>query len=55
MRKSKKFILKNGGAENVNVFTRISLALFGQISWESIPYMPVEIMKFPKMVSFQYL
>ena len=28
MKKAKKFILSNGGAENVNVFTRISLALF---------------------------
>ncbi len=52
MRKAKKFILNNGGAENVNVFTRISLALFGQISWESIPYMPIEIMKFPKWFPF---
>ena len=52
MRKAKKFILSNGGAENVNVFTRISLALFGQISWESIPYMPIEIMKFPKWFPF---
>ena len=52
MKKAKKFILSNGGAENVNVFTRISLALFGQISWESIPYMPIEIMKFPKWFPF---
>ena len=52
MKKAKKFILSNGGAENVNVFTRISLALFGQISWESIPYMPIEIMKFPKWFHF---
>ena len=52
LKKAKKFILKNGGAENVNVFTRISLALFGQISWDSIPYMPIEIMKFPKWFPF---
>ena len=50
--KAKTFILKNGGAENVNVFTRISLALFGQISWHSIPYMPVEIINFPKWFPF---
>jgi squalene-hopene/tetraprenyl-beta-curcumene cyclase len=50
--KAKTFILKNGGAENVNVFTRISLALFGQISWHCIPYMPVEIINFPKWFPF---
>ena len=50
--KAKTFILKNGGAESVNVFTRISLALFGQISWSSIPYMPVEIINFPRWFPF---
>ena len=50
--KAKTFIIKNGGAENVNVFTRISLALFGQISWNSIPYMPVEIINFPGWFPF---
>ena len=50
--KAKNFILKNGGAENVNVFTKISLALFGQISWASIPYMPIEIINFPSWFPF---
>ncbi len=50
--KAKKSILKKGGAYNVNVFTKISLALFGQISWESIPFMPIEIIKFPKWFPF---
>ena len=50
--KAKNFILKNGGAENTNVFTKISLALFGQISWTSIPYMPIEIINFPKWFPF---
>ena len=50
--KAKSFIIKKGGAENVNVFTRISLALFRQISWNSIPYMPVEIINFPKWFPF---
>ena len=50
--KARSFIIKKGGAENVNVFTRISLALFGQISWNSIPYMPVEIINFPKWFPF---
>ena len=52
LKKAKKCILKMGGAEKVNVFTKISLALFGQMSWESIPYMPIEIMKFPNWFPF---
>ena len=31
MQLAKKFIIKNGGAEQSNVFTRITLAQFGQI------------------------
>ena len=34
MEKARKKILDLGGAENCNVFTKISLALFGQISWK---------------------
>ena len=52
MKLAKDFIIKNGGAEQSNVFTRITLALFGQISWESIPYMPIEIINFPKWFPF---
>ncbi len=52
MKKAKKFIQKNGGAESVNVFTKVSLALFNQISWKAIPYMPIEIIKFPKWFPF---
>ncbi len=52
MKLAKKFIHKKGGAENVNVFTRISLALFGQVSWKSVPFMPVEIINFPMWFPF---
>ena len=52
MIKAKECILKLGGIEKLNVFTRISLALFNQISWESIPFMPIEIMKFPNWFPF---
>ena len=52
MLKARDCILKNGGAEKVNVFTRITLALFQQISWNSIPFMPIEIIKFPKWFPF---
>ena len=52
MIKTKNLILKLGGAENVNVFTKITLALFGQISWKCIPVMPIEIIKLPKWFPF---
>ena len=52
MVKAKKKILDLGGANNCNVFTKISLALFEQISWKKIPSMPVEIMSLPKWFPF---
>ena len=52
MIKAKKCILLNGGVEKVNVFTRITLALYGQITWSSIPFMPIEIMLFPNWFPF---
>ncbi len=52
LKRAKSYILKNGGAEKVNVFTKITLALFNQISWKSIPFMPIEIIKFPKWFPF---
>ena len=52
MIKAKKCILLKGGVEKVNVFTRITLALYGQITWSSIPFMPIEIMLFPNWFPF---
>ena len=49
---SKNKIRELGGAENSNVFTRILLALFRQISWETVPVMPIEIMRLPKWFPF---
>ena len=45
---ARQWILSNGGAESVNVFTRITLAVFGQIPWRTVPAMPVEIMLLPQ-------
>ena len=47
MRKAKNWVHENGGAETVNVFTRITLAMFGQLNWKTVPAMPVEIMFLP--------
>ena len=37
-----------GGTSNANVFTRIQLALFGELPWTSIPSMPVEMLLLPR-------
>ncbi|UMM64723.1 Squalene--hopene cyclase [Aristophania vespae] len=44
MRRARKAILARGGAERTNVFTRIQLALFGEVPWDAVPVMPVELM-----------
>jgi squalene-hopene/tetraprenyl-beta-curcumene cyclase len=45
--KARQFILERGGALASRVFTRIYLALFGQVSWDGIPLLPVEFMLLP--------
>ena len=50
--KAKLFILSKGGAEKSNVFTRIMLALFQQVSWETIPWTPQELILLPKSSPF---
>jgi squalene-hopene/tetraprenyl-beta-curcumene cyclase len=48
MMKARKAILAHGGAEQSNVFTRILLAQFGELSWGHVPTMPVEIILLPR-------
>jgi squalene-hopene/tetraprenyl-beta-curcumene cyclase len=45
--KAREFILARGGALKTRVFTRIFLALFGQVSWDGIPLLPVEFILLP--------
>jgi squalene-hopene/tetraprenyl-beta-curcumene cyclase len=52
MARARAAILARGGAARANVFTRIALALFGQLPWRGVPYIPVEIMLFPKWFPF---
>ncbi len=47
MRSAREAILENGGAACANVFTRITLALFRQVPWRAVPFIPVEIMLLP--------
>jgi len=48
MAKARSAILGHGGAGQVNVFTRILLAQFGELSWAHVPTMPVEIVLLPR-------
>jgi squalene-hopene/tetraprenyl-beta-curcumene cyclase len=52
MRRAREAILAAGGAAQSNVFTRIALALFGQVPWRAVPEMPVEIMLLPSWFPF---
>jgi len=52
MAKARTAILEHGGAANANVFTRITLALFGQVPWRAVPVMPVEITLLPSWFPF---
>jgi squalene-hopene/tetraprenyl-beta-curcumene cyclase len=52
MARARAAILDAGGAERTNVFTRIQLALFGQVPWRAVPTMPVEIMLLPEWFFF---
>ncbi|MGJ0516024.1 MAG: squalene--hopene cyclase [Methylomicrobium sp.] len=52
MRRLREWILSQGGAAKANVFTRIALATFEQLPWRGVPYVPAEIMLFPKWFPF---
>jgi squalene-hopene/tetraprenyl-beta-curcumene cyclase len=52
MARARRAILDGGGAMQCNVFTRISLALFGQVPWQAVPVMPLEIMLLPRWFPF---
>jgi squalene-hopene/tetraprenyl-beta-curcumene cyclase len=52
MVKARKAILAHGGAARANVFTRITLALFRQIPWRGVPFIPVEIILLPRWFPF---
>ncbi|WP_375596377.1 squalene--hopene cyclase [Algihabitans albus] len=52
MAAARQRILEAGGAAKANVFTRIALALFGQVPWRAVPVMPVEIMHLPRWSPF---
>ncbi len=52
MARLRNYILSQGGAAKANVFTRIALAIFEQLPWRGVPFIPVEIMLLPKWFPF---
>jgi squalene-hopene/tetraprenyl-beta-curcumene cyclase len=52
MARARAAILKHGGAERANVFTRILLALYQQVPWRAVPVMRVEATLLPKWAPF---
>jgi squalene-hopene/tetraprenyl-beta-curcumene cyclase len=52
MARARAAVLARGGARRANVFTRIMLALWGEVPWRAVPVMPVEIMLLPSWFPF---
>jgi squalene-hopene/tetraprenyl-beta-curcumene cyclase len=50
--RAREWVLERGGVTQANVFTKITLALFGQYPWSGVPAMPVEIMLLPRWSYF---
>ena len=52
MKQARQWVLNHGGAENANVFTRITLAIYGHLSWRTVPAMLTEIIWLPRWFFF---
>jgi squalene-hopene/tetraprenyl-beta-curcumene cyclase len=52
MTRARELVLAVGGAAHCNVFTRITLALFQQVPWRAVPFIPAEIMLLPEWFPF---
>src|ERR1700726_2810568 len=52
MARAREAMRSRGGAVHSNVFTRFMLAMFGVMSWRSVPVLPVEIMLLPMWSPF---
>ena len=48
MVRARTAILARGGVLRANVFTRILLAQFGELSWNDVPTIPVELILLPR-------
>jgi squalene-hopene/tetraprenyl-beta-curcumene cyclase len=52
MVRARQAILARGGAIHSNVFTRFTLAMYGVLTWKSVPVLPVEITLLPMWSPF---
>jgi squalene-hopene/tetraprenyl-beta-curcumene cyclase len=52
MRRAREVILHQGGLLRANVFTKYTLAIFGQLDWRGVPAMPVELFLLPRWSFF---
>ena len=52
MKQAREAILAMGGAARASVFVRILLALFQQIPWRAVPFLPVELILLPRWFPF---
>src|SRR5262249_13877030 len=52
MVRAREAIRSRGGAIHSNVFTRFTLAMYGVLTWRSVPLLPVEIMLLPMWSPF---
>jgi len=52
MLRAREAILTHGGAARANVFTRLMLAMYQQIPWRGVPFVPAEIMLLPRWFPF---
>ena len=52
MTRAREAIRSRGGAVHSNAFTRYMLAMFGVMTWRSVPVLPVEIMLLPMWSPF---
>ena len=52
MVRARKAIFANGGIKKTRVFTKMFLAMFGQVSWDDCPAVPVEIILLPNSFYF---
>ena len=52
MDSARAFILERGGVEASAVFTKIHLAMVGEMSWDTVPAIPPEMMLLPRSAPF---
>ena len=52
MVRARQAIFANGGIKKTRVFTKMFLAMFGQVSWDDCPAVPAEIILLPNWFPF---